>query len=392
MVIERAELAAQLTNADERIRDVAAGALPLVLVQDHLQTVQQTIDEQPSALPREASMAIRQHLKQMAAWVRQRDFPTRVHDEIAEYLSKRLKKFPVEESHSVLVDWTQLSGQLTSFLEERLPRARAGAAQVIVGGRKVSQRLDVLEEQLKRVPEREQVAAAFKEQGAAESVLKALHAELDALELAEQSEIRRISELTRRREQLFTKVVDAGDAQRTAEYCERSLRTLAEFRSKLVQKRREQLETLILAAFKMLSRKPDLIGSIRLDPDTMMLSLLTDEGELLATQQLSAGERQLLAVAMLWGLARASGRPVPVVIDTPLGRLDGEHRRALVERYFPDASHQVILLSTDQEVDADFSRLLDESVAHRYLIGYSPHERTSSFSQGYFTEVKPDAH
>jgi DNA sulfur modification protein DndD len=75
-----------------------------------------------------------------------------------------------------------------------------------------------------------------------------------------------------------------------------------------------------------------------------------------------------------------------------LGRLDGEHRRALVERYFPDASHQVILLSTDQEVDADFSRLLDDSVAHRYLIDYSPHDRTSSFSHGYFPEVTPNAH
>jgi DNA sulfur modification protein DndD len=87
---------------------------------------------------------------------------------------------------------------------------------------------------------------------------------------------------------------------------------------------------------------------------------------------------------MLWGLARATGRPVPVVIDTPLGRLDGEHRRALVERYFPDASHQVILLSTDEEVDADLSRRLENAVAHRYLIGYSSADQSSSFRPGYF--------
>jgi DNA sulfur modification protein DndD len=56
----------------------------------------------------------------------------------------------------------------------------------------------------------------------------------------------------------------------------------------------------------------------------------------------------------------------------------------LVERYFPGASHQVILLSTDHEVDADFSQLLDDSVAHRYLIDYSEAKRSSSFSTGYF--------
>jgi DNA sulfur modification protein DndD len=156
------------------------------------------------------------------------------------------------------------------------------------------------------------------------------------------------------------------------------------FRKGLVERRRRQLECLILEAFQTLARKTDLVGDINIDPDSMVVSLRGSDGQSVAAQQLSAGERQLLAIAILWGLARASGRPVPVVIDTPLGRLDGEHRTALVERYFPDASHQVILLSTDQEVDADFSRLLDDSVAHRYLIGYNSAEKSSSFSPGYF--------
>ncbi len=39
-----------------------------------------------------------------------------------------------------------------------------------------------------------------------------------------------------------------------------------------------------------------------------------------------------------------------MAIDTPLGRLDSEHRHHLVERYFPQASHQVMLLSTDTEI------------------------------------------
>ena len=63
------------------------------------------------------------------------------------------------------------------------------------------------------------------------------------------------------------------------------------------------------------------------------------------------------AISMLWALARTSGRPLPMIIDTPLGRLDSEHRANLVQRYFPAASHQVILLSTDTEVDG---RLLAE--------------------------------
>ena len=99
-------------------------------------------------------------------------------------------------------------------------------------------------------------------------------------------------------------------------------------------------------------RKDNLITDISIDPATYAVELRGSSGQQLAAGQLSVGERQMLAVAMLWGLARAAGQPLPVVIDTPLGRLDSSHRSHLLDRYFPQASHQVILLSTDTEVDA----------------------------------------
>ena len=68
--------------------------------------------------------------------------------------------------------------------------------------------------------------------------------------------------------------------------------------------------------------------------------LFDREDRPLPKDSLSAGEKQIYAIAMLWSLARTSGRPLPVIIDTPLGRLDSDHRRLLVERYFPHASHQ----------------------------------------------------
>jgi len=40
-----------------------------------------------------------------------------------------------------------------------------------------------------------------------------------------------------------------------------------------------------------------------------------------------------------------------VVVDTPLARLDQQHRSAMIKRFFATVSHQVVVLSTDQEVD-----------------------------------------
>jgi DNA sulfur modification protein DndD len=40
-----------------------------------------------------------------------------------------------------------------------------------------------------------------------------------------------------------------------------------------------------------------------------------------------------------------------VIVDTPLEQLDGGHRLSVVQSYFPQVSHQVILLAMDLEVD-----------------------------------------
>lgn len=114
------------------------------------------------------------------------------------------------------------------------------------------------------------------------------------------------------------------------------------------------------------------------------IELRGPDGAVILPQQLSAGERQLLAVSLLSGLAQASGRPLPVVIDTPLGRLDGIHRNHLVTRYFPQASHQVILLSTDQEIDRKAWRDLYPYVGHAYRLEHDTTNGYTTAQSGYF--------
>ena len=104
----------------------------------------------------------------------------------------------------------------------------------------------------------------------------------------------------------------------------------------------------------------------------------------MSPDRLSAGERQLLAIALLWGLARVSGRALPTVIDTPLGRLDSSHRANLIERYFPSASHQVILLSTDEEINRTYHRMLEPQIGRSYLLQYDDEERATTVVDGYF--------
>jgi DNA sulfur modification protein DndD len=58
----------------------------------------------------------------------------------------------------------------------------------------------------------------------------------------------------------------------------------------------------------------------------------------------------------------------------------------MVERYFPFASHQVILLSTDEEVNHQYYARLKPFIGHSYTMAYDEDEGTSKIIPGYFGE------
>jgi DNA sulfur modification protein DndD len=163
------------------------------------------------------------------------------------------------------------------------------------------------------------------------------------------------------------------------------------FEERIRNKHISTLEKLIKECFESLLRKRSFINSISISPETFQLTInIVGEGFVPAFK-LSAGERQLLAVAVLWALAQASGRKLPTVIDTPLGRLDSSHRKSFVQNYFPNAGEQVILLSTDEEIVGTYHQSLKKHVSHQYVIQYDEAEQSSSISTGYFQPAKEAA-
>jgi DNA sulfur modification protein DndD len=159
---------------------------------------------------------------------------------------------------------------------------------------------------------------------------------------------------------------------------------LQTFRSEIVKKHVTKIEALVLDSLRQLLRKQSLVSELHIDPEQFAVELRNGDGKVLGANRLSAGERQLLAVSLLWGLARVSGRPLPVVTDTPLGRLDATHRSHLVERYFPQASHQMLLLSTDEEIDRGYYDKLKSSISHSYHLHFDEKSKSTQIHQGYF--------
>ena len=82
----------------------------------------------------------------------------------------------------------------------------------------------------------------------------------------------------------------------------------------------------------------------------------------------SAGENQIFATALIAGLAKVSRVKAPMVVDTPLGRLDSAHRNNIVKFWISDSNRQVILLSQDEEIDFHFYKEISEHVSVTYLL------------------------
>ncbi|MBX8461374.1 DNA sulfur modification protein DndD [Enterobacter sp. RIT637] len=160
--------------------------------------------------------------------------------------------------------------------------------------------------------------------------------------------------------------------------------TLQGFAELLISENIDRLQTLVKQKFDALGRKSHLINQLKICPESFNITLYDVADNIIETSKLSAGERQLLAIAILWGLAEASGKELPTVIDTPLSRLDGKHRNKLVNHYFPKAGPQVILLSTDEEIINEYYQQLKPYISREFHIGYNEQSKTSSFNEGYF--------
>lgn len=196
------------------------------------------------------------------------------------------------------------------------------------------------------------------ELGALQKVEKDLHTQLEQVSF-------RLQQTTWQLRNIHQQIADHEQHDRRIQLASKTHLVLADYAYTLNKEKINRLERVITQRFNELNRKVGLIEAIQINPDTFKLTLIR-QGRSFERSQLSAGENQLLAVAIMWALREVANLPMPVILDTPLGRLDQEHRRKLIDEYFPRASHQVILLATDAEIDGVMEERLAPVISYCY--------------------------
>ena len=158
---------------------------------------------------------------------------------------------------------------------------------------------------------------------------------------------------------------------------------LATYRSLLKARRRSDIEGAINSRFDELMTSHTLIRKIRVNEDFSLHYMDANE-QSIGMGNLSAGMKQLVAQALLWGLKDVSGKDAPVVVDTPLARIDRQHQETLIRRYYPKAGRQVIVLPTDSELDREKYALLKPHVYREYRLINPEGDRTAVELGGYY--------
>ena len=176
------------------------------------------------------------------------------------------------------------------------------------------------------------------------------------------------------------------DSERMMKYSNLALRILNEYSVALQSRKARALSETITACYKKLASKKNLIERIEMDPETLDVHYFGEDGMIVDQGSLSAGEKQLMVISILWALAICSKKKLPVIIDTPLSRLDSTHRAALVTTYFPQASEQTIILSTDSEIDRHYYDMMQEYIGDEFTLNYSEETKSTTISRGYFQE------
>lgn len=379
-------------QAEQRLIGLSAGALPLAIARDLLARtrIQMQVEIQAIGSATTLQRLEGQHrrlvklLKREKVAKKTRDLLGRFYEQEFDDLNGIAELPTYLEINEV--DFVSAMG----LLETTLPELQEQAADELSALEVIEAELQAVDRKLGAVPDDAALAEVQSKREEAKHKKGVLQGRLEQLE--EDYRLARLhlqeaeDTLHKHLVKVFGESHDEADKARVLDHAEQVRSTLKVFRKRLITRRVSQLEQVILESYVHLMRKTGMVARLSIDPGTFELTLYNTKDQEIQPDWLSAGERQLLVVSILWGFARASGRSLPVIVDTPLGRLDSTHRENLVRHYFPYASHQVILLSTDEEITGTTLRRLKPAIGHQFRLVYDEATDSTSIRNGYFKE------
>lgn len=170
-----------------------------------------------------------------------------------------------------------------------------------------------------------------------------------------------------------------GFLDRLAQLADRTYRALKDYLEETIGEKKRQIEEEADIVHHRLTNKKDVYAKVRINDD-YTISVFDRDGNEVPREKLSEGEKQILALSFIAGLSRATEREAPIIMDTPFGRLDIEHKTNVMN-YLPRLGSQVAILATDTDVNEENIDLISPYIGKSYAILFDPKVMSSTIEK-----------
>ena len=381
LIQQRSNLLAEIEQNQNALLECASGELPLLMVRDLIGEIKlQAEDEHNDLVMQEAIDVIETLLEEYGG-----AHPESLNQNAAfvEFVKNTTQSNAVESFYQIS---DHALFQLNSLLDTLLDQNKINTQQVLKQKYNLRKKFNEIESYLTLDINEKALADLFGAIRSEEEHLVKLEIDLSTLQqqrsTVNSSLISTNAEYSRAVEAYLHDAELLDDTERLTKYSNMALKIAEAYTVELQKRKTDILGTTITKCYKQLANKKNLIERIVMDPSTLDIIYLDSYDNEVSKTFLSAGEKQLMVIAILWALATCSKKKLPVIIDTPLSRLDSMHRTSLVKTYFPNASEQTIILSTDSEIDRNYYDVMKESVGDEFTLSYNEDKKCTTILKG----------
>lgn len=383
---KRATIQMDISQNAEALAVMASTELPMYLVKDLISEIKlQAEDEHNDSIMRQA-------LDQMDTFLS--DFATNHPDDIKSskvFVDFVRKQTGADASPRIYELSDHALFQMNELVETTLQQSVEHTLSLFEAKASLRKQLDEVDSYLTLDINEKELATIYNQIKDAEAELVEAQVRLNKLQQDRSSinatVIAKTAEYNRDVESYLQKIELQDDGDRLLKYSNMALQIIDAYTIELQKRKTDTLGMTITECYQKLANKKNLIQEIVMDPETLNMRYLDENNHEVLKESLSAGEKQLMVIAILWALALCSKKKLPVIIDTPLSRLDSQHRSSIITTYFPNASDQTIILSTDTEIDYNYYEMMKDSVGDEFILVYSEETKSTTVKKGYFQEL-----
>ena len=386
-------------NIEENIREICLDALPFSMIPKQLEELVEQINQDQEITKNQfEKQSLEKNLSQVSKEINEDEFwndfkaDSNLKKEISSKIEELFQEKISSKSSEIQNPIIDLSPNDTVKILDTIKNIDTVLLSKLenhtIEYNKITEELQKIETALNNAPNDDEIGPLIAKLNSEHEKIGVIKTEFDHLD----QKIHEQTSLIGLKKSALRQIVDEKYKQKASEtnlQVTRDVQNVLDlYSSKLREKKLQLLEQYLIEAIQVLIHKEDFVEKVVIDKKTFAMTLYRKNNQEMLKDELSEGEKQMFATAVLWALAKTSGRPLPFMIDTPLARLDVEHRGKLIETFFPSASHQVVIFSTDAEIDEKYYAQLKPFISKSYLMKYDSGSGSAKVEEGFFWEQK----